>query len=449
MSLKKFIFSKFTLIAIIFGVFYHLVMLGIYLPGYKVATHNLKYAEIELVNNDKSNGQKIANSIEKGIKNSKSTHFKLIQKKNLSHAKNNLANHKNVLVIEIPKNYVENLQKGNSVKLNFFVSSAGDQLSHQLGTKIANNLTAKFNSGTLGKYYKAAIYNILLKASAATTESEVTKLTTLQVQKQMQSIVAATPSLKNDSVALQNEQARIKAVISKKIQSQVSQKVRKNVNAQTNKIVKTTFVSANIKDLNANRSNLYETMAPMFFSLSSFIAAMIGAMILSRGLKLAFLKGTKKLHGWLYIELAYIIIAVISPIIGIVILKAVDPFSTKTLIEVYLQHVLVSYTSLNLVGFLFEFLGNIAGLVTLPLILMQSFSSGSVIPYKMLPSAYKFFYNILPVPASVQNDIHIMFGVGSMNDSMTRLIIILAVSLILHLLTVMFKKYPVMSKNKD
>ncbi|KRM89966.1 hypothetical protein [Liquorilactobacillus cacaonum] len=424
-------------------------MLGIYLPGYKVATHNLKYAEIELINNDKSDGQKIANSIEKGIKKSKSTHFKLIQKSNILQAKNNLANHKNVLVIEIPKNYVESLKKGNSVKLNFFVSSAGDQLSHQLGTKIANNLTTKFNSGTLNNYYKATIYNILLKASATATKSEITKLTTLQVQKQMQSIIAATPSLKNDSVALQNEQSKIEANVSQKIQSQVYKKVKQTINAQTNKIVKTTFVSANIKDLNTNRSNLYETMAPMFFSLSSFIAAMIGAMILSRGLKLTFLKGTKKLRGWLYLELTYLIIAVISPIIGIIILKLVEPFSVKTLIEIYLQHILVSYTSLNLVGFLFEMLGNVAGLVTLPLILMQSFSSGSVIPYKMLPTVYKFFYNILPVPASVQNDVYLMFNVGSMNNSMTRLVIILVISLILHFLTVIFKKYPVMSVSEN
>lgn len=149
MKFLDFIKSKGAIGAIFMGIFYAVVMLAIFLPGYKAMPGNIDKLPIAIVNEDKGNygaqiSKQLSNSlpfddIDKNISNKKAT--------------NDLKSNDLNLVINIPKDFSSNLKSGkDSPGLDFKVNDASATMISQsmdsIGTEINNKLSDQFSNQT-------------------------------------------------------------------------------------------------------------------------------------------------------------------------------------------------------------------------------------------------------------------------------------------------------------
>ncbi|WP_326029648.1 ABC transporter permease [Staphylococcus saprophyticus] len=131
------------------GIFYALVMLAIFLPGYKAMPGNIDKLPIAIINDDKgSYGDQISKQLNKSLP------FDNINK-NITYIEANkkLMHNKLNLIIHIPKDFSKNLSsKKDTPGLNFKINDAFPTMISQsmdsIGKEINNQLSNQFSNQT-------------------------------------------------------------------------------------------------------------------------------------------------------------------------------------------------------------------------------------------------------------------------------------------------------------
>ena len=149
MKFKEFIKTKGAKGAIFMGIFYALVMLAIFLPGYKAMPENIDKLPIAIINDDKgSYGDQISKQLNKSLP------FDNINK-NITYIEANkkLMHNKLNLIIHIPKDFSKNLSsKKDTPGLNFKINDASPTMISQsmdsIGKEINTQLSNQFSNQT-------------------------------------------------------------------------------------------------------------------------------------------------------------------------------------------------------------------------------------------------------------------------------------------------------------
>lgn len=369
MSYKKIIFNKLTLVALVVSVIYQIAMIGIYIGGYRYTADRMDQSNIIYVNQDGDVGDEIVESIQESLD------FKHQDVSDLTEAKEFLENHKAALIINVPKNYAEDLAAGKSVALNYFYNSSGDTISRQTGTTLASSLTNKLNLAVSKKKMQAVLVKSMMTVAKPQIEADI-----------------------KAAVGTNISQAEaVTKTVTEKYQTQFAETAKQAVDLNS--------VSENSKDINPkSTSKLNLIMTPMIAPVSSYIAAMISSIILY---SFVFKKAvrshvSRKWKAWAVYELNYLIISLATGLTGALMLAWVNGFNQEITLKLFGILSLNTFVSFQLIAAVYMVLGALAILVTLPLTLAQVVASGTMMPEYLMAPALKAIRPYLPVSSSWQ-----------------------------------------------
>lgn len=399
-----------TLIAFILAVLYQVFMLGIYLSGYKYTATHMDNSTIVYVNQDGAAGKKLVNSLSSGM-NFKSKHVKTVKA-----GEQALKDHDAVLVINVPKHYSENLAAGKKAHFNFYVNSAGDQISSKTGDSVASGLTDKVNKAITSKKMMATLSSTMLAAAKP------------QIDAQVQAAVSADPTLSTDS-------AKFAAT-----QQQITQQFTQKIDKQAKSMAELNNVSSSMTDINTKSTNMNKLMAPMMVGLAGFVAAMTCSSILfSSFTKEAKRKGKNKWKAFWGLEIIYLGVsaaAAIASSLMVVLINGIAPLMALQLFGISFTLTFASFQLLNVTNLLF---GALSMIVNIPLVLVQAISSGSVMSVPVMLPFYRFVRQILPVPSAWQLNMDVLFGTNTSTNPGLHLVMIGVISLAISLILVFVK----------
>lgn len=369
MSYKKIIFNKLTLVALVVSVIYQIAMIGIYIGGYRYTADRMDQSNIIYVNQDGDAGDEIVESIQESLD------FKHQDVSDLTEAKEFLENHKAALIINVPKNYAEDLAVGKSVALNYFYNSSGDTISRQTGTTLASSLTNKLNLAVSKKKMQVVLIKSMMTVAKPQIEADI-----------------------KAAVGTNISQAEaVTKTVTEKYQTQFAETAKQAVDLNS--------VSENSKDINPkSTSKLNLIMTPMIAPVSSYIAAMISSIILY---SFVFKKAvrshvSRKWKAWAVYELNYLIISLATGLTGTLMLAWVNGFNQEITLKLFGILSLNTFVSFQLIAAVYMVLGALAILVTLPLTLAQVVASGTMMPEYLMAPALKAIRPYLPVSSSWQ-----------------------------------------------
>ncbi|MGT2833482.1 YhgE/Pip domain-containing protein [Streptococcus halotolerans] len=401
MTFKKIILNKLMLIAMVIAVVYQVAMIGIYIGGYKYTADRPENSKIIYVNQDGDKGKDIVKSMKNALD------FASQDEQSLTKAKAILRNHKAALVINIPENYTEDMAQGKAVKLNYFYNSAGDTISKQTGTTVANQLTNKLNLAVSSQKMQAILVKSMMEVSKPQIEADIKK-------------AVGTDPTKLDS---------IQKTVTAKYQERFTQMAKNAVNLNS--------VSENSKDINPKpTSQMNLIMTPMIAPVSSYIGAMISSIILySFVFKKAIRSNVShKWLGWLALEVDYLLISLAVGGAGALMLAWINHFNQEVTFKLLGILTLNTFVSFQLILAIYMLLGAVAFLVTLPLTLAQVVTAGTMIPEYLMAPALKAIRPYLPVSSSWQLIQNIIFKTSTDTDPLMSLMMIAGVTMVISLI---------------
>lgn len=401
MTYKKIILNKLVLVALIISVVYQIAMIGIYIGGYKYTADRPEKNKIVYVNQDGDKGQEMVNSLKESLD------FASKETSDLSEAKSLLREHKAALVINIPENYTEELTQGKVVKLNYFYNSAGDTISKQTGTTVADRLTNKVNLAASSQKMQAVLVKSMMELAKPQIETDIKK-------------------------AVGTDPSKLETV-----QKEVTQTYQNRFTEMAKKAVNLNSVSENSKDINPKpTSKMNLIMTPMIAPVASYIAAMISSIILySFVFKKAIRSNvSQKWHGLLALEVDYLAISVATGLTGALMLTWIDNFNYETTLKLFGILSLNTFVSFQLILAIYMVMGAAAFLVSLPLTLAQVVTSGTMIPEYLMAPALKTIRPYLPVSSSWQLVQNTIFDTTSDKDPLVQLALIAGAALLIVLI---------------
>lgn len=401
MTFKKIILNKLTLIAMVIAVIYQIAMIGIYIGGYKYTADRPEKNKIVYVNQDGDQGKAIVKSMKDSL------NFASQDESNLKNAKAILRNHDAALVINIPEHYTEDMSQGKAVKLNYFYNSAGDTISKQTGTTVANKLTSKLNLAVSSKKMQAVLVKSMMEVTKPQIEADIKK------------------AVGTDPTKLETVQKTVTA----KYQEQFTQAAKNTVDLNS--------VTENSKDVNPKpTSKMNLIMTPMIAPVSSYIGAMISSIILYSFVfkKTIRSKVSRKWLAWLALEVDYLLISFAVGGAGALMLSWINHFNQETTIKLFGILTLNTFVSFQLILAIYMVLGAVAFLVTLPLTLAQVVTAGTMIPEYLMAPALKAIRPYLPVSSSWQLIQDTIFKTSTNSNPLMPLLMLAGVSMLITLI---------------
>ncbi|MFP7358727.1 ABC transporter permease [Kurthia gibsonii] len=172
-----------------------------------------------------------------------------------------------------------------------------------------------------------------------------------------------------------------------------------------------TSYQGNIKIINDVPAGMQNNMLPMFLTMSLYIGAMIGSMMLVGAFKLNRGKATKT-RLFTYMQLASIIIGVIAGIASTIIsFLLIDHLEgSKAFFEMWGQQALNYWVCFNFTAMFIFLLGDAGMIVNIPVLLYQTISNGATISYDMMYAPFQWGSHITPMFYSVQAYFANIFG---------------------------------------
>lgn len=401
MEFKKFIFSKGVLLALAVTIFYGIFMISIYFSGYKAIPDKIKDLPIAVISND-SDSQELKDNLVKKLP------FNTIHKNwTLNRAKKELNKRSIYLIVEIPKDFSNNVKTlDKTAKLHFYINESNPTTAVTAMESVATKIGASINE------------NILLnKGKAILTNAQLTILKEQVAQK-----VAATPQAK--------EQIATQAEVQK---NQIETKIN-----QTYKNLGNSFMTV-IHKTNKVPSGMNHSMSPFFISLSIYIGTLMGAtIILETYTKFAGRIGRFKSFAML--EAATILISVITPLIIVLLAQAFNKFDSSLITSLWFTHGLELFTAMNINLIFIILIGQLGMIINVPMMLMQVVAGAGLIPKIILPSFFKGFSTISPCYYSIQADFNVLYGGSGTGDLWLKLFCVALVAVLLNLLAVTIRK---------
>lgn len=390
MTFKKFMTSKLTIAAIIFAIIYQFIMAIVYLPGYKHSTDHLDKLRVALVNeNQEKMTNKMANNIADGI-HYKHNSPKVKTYSSLTNAKNDLKDKKVLLVIDIPKNIAKNISQGKQIHLNYFDNKYSDSFSNSAMNRVKSGVDYSLNK----------TFTELGNTKVLTTMMMKTQGTQIIKEKMMQAL-QANPVLATNPASQQQ------------LQKQITDQVTTTMEKQAKKYVITNPVQTHLYTISNNHSsNPAIVLGVMMLALGCFISVMAASILEFSEFENALLQGSSRLKAFMMYETAFLMMSIFAPIVSILTFKLVTHIGVGAAVQLYGQNVLMTFVSAQFVSIFTLLLGRVGLLINLPVALIQTLISGAIMPFSLLPTVYRFFYYILPLPYNYMSNMSILSDVN-------------------------------------
>lgn len=215
-----------------------------------------------------------------------------------------------------------------------------------------------------------------------------------------------------------------------------------NVNSEQQQAItaqlRNSVVQKNVYTNTAPQSMDY-IMAPSFLSIGTYASSMVVAIVLMN-IFLAFIPIAGKRKAFFYIEAAGCVIAVLTPLFGIIMARILISVSLQKLSILYLQQVFMQITAFQFTLVFSLLLGQNGIFINIFLMLAQTIAGGGTMPLQMMPDLFKTISYITPMYPNTQIDFGLMYG-GPISDYELRLVTILVISS-LALLFIVWRKWP-------
>lgn len=343
----RYLVSPYAIVFVVFGLIYQCVMLGIYLPSYKNATDTINQIKVAIVNEDESYGKSIAESLAEKMPCDITTSY------SLDEAKQELEKLNLGLVIEIPSDFSEKMQNGETPIINYY------------------------EDGRQPSAVKSIITSIASSVSDSVEESLRDNTT--------QNILGQT-GMNQEAVQ----------AIAKKIETPVNNNVIVN---------------------NESPSGMQNSMAPLFLPLAAYVFGLIGTIMLEKAQqqyeghlsKRTIFIGTKliTLIGSAIIPIAGLVI----------LHFCTPEFSLNQLASVWTILLLVSACSIFIINILKQLFGEAGSFVAVVLLLAQIISGTIVVSRDQMMLLYKIMSYVSPMYYAVNGIKSFLYGgIGAWNS---------------------------------
>ncbi|HWJ77170.1 MAG TPA: ABC transporter permease [Niallia sp.] len=374
MKFTQFLKTRGAIASIFMGIFYAIIMLGIFLSGYSAIPGNIDQLPIAIVNDDAGEyGENIAGQLKENLP-FKEVETELTNKKAIKELeKNDLA-----LVIHIPENFSENLQKGETAaSIDFTVNEAGPTVVSSTMNSIVNQINNQLSE----QFSKQTAQGILLNFN------------------------------------LPEEQA---AAMAEKIE---------------------TAYAGNVVTVNDVPDGMHHNMMPMFLTMAGYVGAMIGAMQLVASFRESRGKASKT-RLFIYVQLTALLIAVLSSFVATGVVYLVDAPSGDLFLGIVGHQMLNYMVCFNFTAILIFLVGEGGMVLNLPILLMQTIANGATVARDMMYAPFKWMSHISPMYYSVQAYYADLFGSISSSPYIWSMVTILAITLLINIVIVTFLHKP-------
>ncbi|CAH1199142.1 hypothetical protein PAECIP111893_01241 [Paenibacillus plantiphilus] len=173
----------------------------------------------------------------------------------------------------------------------------------------------------------------------------------------------------------------------------------------------TNKVKSNIMNSNTPPTGMHNMMAPFFLTLASYVGAMIFTMMAVAQMKQMKIKVGKWKAFWA-MQAGNALIALLVPLVGLTIYFLFQGYGADVFVSMWLTNALAMFVAMGVTGLFAMLLGQAGAFINMPLMLIQTVCSGSVMPQDMMPAVYKFISHISVTYYSVQSGYSLLFGGG-------------------------------------
>ncbi|WP_182431393.1 ABC transporter permease [Lactobacillus bombicola] len=400
MHIKKFFCNSGTLVAFFITILLGSMVFWIYDSGYKNMPQNIKELPITIVNQDTD-----SKSFVRQLKSS--LPFKHINETtDLKTAKKDLDTRESYLIINIPKHFSNDVVNDKSTKIHFYINDS-NQLSvvsslnlliTKLSNSINNNISVKKNTLKIATpALKQLQHNLKAQQLAAATNIATAKAQIAQAPSDQQEKLAAQLTAK---VQKQQKEAKVHALKQKT-------EIIKQSSHQAQKISCTNATEVHYQ--NRVKKGLNNYLAPLFINLALNLGAMIGAMVLYN-IYLKFADEFGKLEAFAYLELAYVLFAVIGSILLSAINLKILPIPFTNYFSIVLNHTLSLFLFYNFNTVLLLLFGQAGAPINTILTMIQVVSGTGAVPLLGLNKFFAFMHYLSPLYYATQNDFNLLYG---------------------------------------
>lgn len=199
-----------------------------------------------------------------------------------------------------------------------------------------------------------------------------------------------------------------------------------------------TKMTANTVNTNPIPAGMHNQMAPFFLTMSMYTGAMIFSMLVV-GATSALRNKMGKWQAFWSAQAVNVLVSIIAPLIGVIIYFSIQGgYGTETFLKVWLLHALELFAAIEFMSIFSILLKDKAIFANLPLMLIQTISSGAVVAYNMMPGLFKFISHISIMYYTVQTELSLFFGGGKIAEHLTGLMIMTIASLLVVIMSYTF-----------
>jgi uncharacterized phage infection (PIP) family protein YhgE len=179
-------------------------------------------------------------------------------------------------------------------------------------------------------------------------------------------------------------------------------------------------------------------MAPTFLSIATYASSMVVATVLINILA-ALMPIIGKWKSFWYTEVTGCVIAVLTPLFGVIMARILISINIQSLVILYLQQIFMQLVTFQFTLIFSLLLGQYGIFINIPLLLAQTIAGGGTMPLQIMPGLFKGISYITPMYPNTQINFGILFG-GPIAAFEIRLLIIFIISFLILLGIVWYKK---------
>lgn len=403
--LSRFLKSKGVILASIVMIVYSVLVFFIYFSGYKPLPTHIKDLPITIVSPNKEN-----QPLEKQIKTSLKSFKHVNETNNINAAKKDLQDRQTFMVVEIPHNFTKKVTENKQANLNFYINDANQSLIVSGLKNIANNIGSAVNNGITLQKSKAIMTRAITEQLSQNNQAEL-------AQAQITSLPAAQQKLATQQLEQQ-------VVVGDKVNAAFS---------GVDNSVKT-----NIKEVNKVTTGINNSMAPFFISLSSYLAALIGALLLyGTYAKFSALYGRFK--SFATMQTVMLLLSILG---GVVVTLTVIPLTNANwgnFIPVWIAHSLEIWGAYNLNAIFILLLGQMGASINILFTMLQVVAGAGMVPVQIMTPFFKGIHSLSPMYYSIMSDYDLLYGSNSYSLWLGALSLVIGY-LVINTVIVYFKK---------
>lgn len=430
MTFKKFMTSRGSILALVVALLYGLLIFTIYYTGYQAMPKHLNELPVTVVNQDRKS-QQLKHQIKDALP------FKTVKTTNsLTQAKWNLNHRRSYLVVAIPANFSQRVQKNQFTKLDFYVNESNQTsvvsgmklISQKVGDRVSQQVILKKGQAMLAKGQLTQLDRQLKKQTAALQSQLATK----------KRAIAAAPQTAQPALQAELKQAATRGQekitqAGKRGQRQIAAKV-----ATAYEPVKKS-VQVTLHRTNPVKQGLNNSMAPFIANLAIYLGSLIGALLLY-GTYVKFAKQVGKYRSFGLTEVAMGLIAIIGAGIISWTIVAMMGLSMAKLPMLWLIHGLELFAAYNFNVILILALGQIGTALNIFLTMIQVVAGAGMVPVATMNGFFKAAHTVSPMYYGITADFNTMFGGPAISSLLISLAILTVGTLVINLAIVALRK---------